>query len=86
MDFGVKMEGLGINKITHKGWLFLALWALAILFLYAFSGYIGVKQLQFYKAESDKARKSAVNGAAKESETQSSPLAEGLWTWKPGST
>lgn len=44
------------DMITSRGFLFVILWATGILLLYAIGGYLGVRQLQGYKAETEKFR------------------------------
>lgn len=66
------MREPGINGwISREGRWFVALWSTGILFLYAFGGYIGVRQLQFYKAEAEKIRGAAMGGTITELPAQS---------------
>jgi hypothetical protein len=45
---------------TRGGYLFVSLWAAGIILLYAIGGYLGVRQLQGYKAETERFRQAAV--------------------------
>src|SRR5208282_619878 len=54
------------DAITRGGYLLVSLWAAGILLLYAIGGYLGVRQLQGYKAETERFRQAAVEAPAKE--------------------
>lgn len=47
------MHSNGNSAITRGGLGFVALWSAAILLIYAIGGYIGIRQLQSYKAGTD---------------------------------
>jgi hypothetical protein len=57
------------NTITRAGYLFMVLWALGILFLYAAGGYLSVRQLLDYKAESEKIRQAWMESTTTEPRT-----------------
>ena len=44
------------DRITSRGIFFVILWAAGILLLYAVGGYLGVRTLQGYRAETEKFR------------------------------
>jgi hypothetical protein len=48
------------DRITPKAYRLVALWAAGILLLYAIGGYSGIRQLQHYKAETEKLRQAMI--------------------------
>ncbi len=60
------------DMVSRKGLLFVALWSAGILFLYAIGGYIGVRQLQLYKTEGERIRKTGIGDTATELNSKSS--------------
>jgi hypothetical protein len=52
--------------ITRRAYFFVALWAAGILLLYAIGGYLGVRQLQGYKAETEKFRQARIEAPTTE--------------------
>jgi hypothetical protein len=52
---GVNQKDLK-DMITSRGFLFVILWAAGILILYAVGGYLGVRTLLTYRAETEKFR------------------------------
>jgi len=67
-------EGMNQNNlkdtITRRGYSFVALWAAGILLLYAVGGYLGVRQLQGYKVETEKFRQARIGSATTEPDAQ----------------
>lgn len=57
-------EGVGQDdfkdSISRAGYSFVALWAAGLLLLYAIGGYIGVRMLQGYRAETEKSREALI--------------------------
>ena len=57
-------EGVGQDdfkdSISRAGYSFVALWAAGLLLLYAIGGYIGVRTLQGYRAETEKSREALI--------------------------
>jgi len=51
------------ETITRRGYCFVAIWAAGILLLYSIFGYLGVRQLQVYKAETEKTRQAWLEAA-----------------------
>ena len=54
------------DTITPRAYRWVALWAAGILLLYAVGGYMGLRQLQYYKAETEKVRAAMIGDAARE--------------------
>ena len=54
------------DRITPKAYRLVALWAAGILLLYAIGGYMGIRQLQCYKAETEKLRQAMIGAATTE--------------------
>ena len=54
------------DRITPKAYRLVALWAAGILLLYAIGGYMGIRQLQCYKAETEKFRQAMIGTATTE--------------------
>jgi len=54
------------ETITRRAFFLVALWAAGILLLYAIGGYLGVQQLQGYRAETEKFRQAWIEGATTE--------------------
>ncbi len=54
------------EAITRRGYLFVMLWAAGILLTYAIGGCLGVRQLQGYKAETEKFRQASIESATTE--------------------
>jgi hypothetical protein len=54
------------DRITRRAFWFVALWAAGILLLYAIGGYLGVRGLQGYKAETMKMRQMRIEAATTE--------------------
>jgi hypothetical protein len=48
------------DTITLRAYRLVALWAVGILLLYAIGGYFGIRQLQRYKAETEKLRQGMI--------------------------
>jgi hypothetical protein len=48
------------DRITPKAYRLVAIWAAGILLLYAIGGYFGIRQLQHYKAETEKLRQAMI--------------------------
>jgi hypothetical protein len=65
-DF-VTQEGISQSNpkdaITRRGYCFVILWVAGILFFYGIVGYVGVRTLQGYKAETEKYRQAQVSAA-----------------------
>jgi hypothetical protein len=63
-------EGMNQNDmkemITRRGFLFVILSAAGVLLLYAIGGYLGVRQLQGYKGETEKYREALIEAATTE--------------------
>jgi hypothetical protein len=49
--------------LTRGGLRFVTVWSAVILLFYALGGYAGVRQLQYYKTETEKTRLAAIGGA-----------------------
>ncbi len=54
------------ETITRRAFFLVALWAAGILLLYAIGGYLGVRQLEGYRAETEKFRQAWIEGATTE--------------------
>jgi hypothetical protein len=67
-------ENLGLNNlkdtITRRGYRFVILWAVGILLLYAVGGYLGVRTLQGYKADTEKFRQAWIESKTTEVDAQ----------------
>lgn len=50
------------DRITPRAYRLVVLWAAGILLLYAIGGYFGIRQLQHYKAETEKLRQAMIGG------------------------
>jgi hypothetical protein len=48
------------DRITPRAYRLVALWAAGILLLYTIGGYMGIRQLQWYKAETEKFRQAMI--------------------------
>jgi hypothetical protein len=62
---GVNQKDLK-DMITSRGFLFVILWAAGILLLYAVGGYLGVRTLLTYRAETEKFRQTWIGSATTE--------------------
>lgn len=62
---GMKQNDLK-DMITRRAYFFVVLWAAGILLLYAIGGYLGVRQLQGYKAETEKFRQARIEAPTTE--------------------
>jgi len=58
------------DTITPRGYRFVILWAVGILLLYGIGGYIGVRTLQGYKADSEKFRQTWIESKTTDVDTQ----------------
>ena len=54
------------DKITPRAYRLVVLWAAGILLLYAIGGYMGIRQLQYYKAETEKLRQATIGSPSME--------------------
>lgn len=54
------------ETITPRAYRLVAFWAAGILLLYAVGGYMGIRQLQRYKAETEKVRQAAIGAPTTE--------------------
>jgi hypothetical protein len=54
------------DTITPRAYRLVALWAAGILLLYAIGGYMGIRQLQCYKAETEKFRQAMIGAPTTE--------------------
>jgi len=66
---GVKQNDLK-DTITIRGFLFVILWAAGILLLYAVGGYLGVRTLLTYRAETERFRQTWIGSATTEPNVQ----------------
>ena len=62
------------DTITRRGYHFVAVWAAGILLLYAMFGYVGVRQLQGYKAETEETRRAWLDSATTDSGARASDI------------
>jgi len=62
------------DTITRRGYHFVAIWAAGILLLYAIFGYVGVRQLQGYKAETEETRRAWLDSATTDSDARASDI------------
>ena len=58
------------DTITRRGYRFVILWAVGILFLYGIGGYLGVRTLQGYKAETEKFRQTWIESTTTDPDVQ----------------
>jgi hypothetical protein len=67
-------EGIGQDDskdaISRAGYSFVALWAAGLLLLYAIGGYLGIRTLQGYRAETEKFRQAFIESQTIESGTK----------------
>ena len=54
------------DTITPRAYRLVVLWAAGILLLYAIGGYFGIRQLQCYKAETEKLRQATIGAPTTE--------------------